>query len=143
MCGELHSHAVTQTGPCPATVTPCACAYGCEIALQVGPTPQETSELQVKLLSGLLPKLWLKLGLLALRHAAALARLRERLLQHIELTEAGKLCIRVVRGWRGAAIPSAGMVAAADDFHRGLQRRQKQLLLQSWQAWARHRRYEP
>ena len=109
--------------------------------LQVGPTSKETSELQVKLLSSLLPKLWLKLGLAALKHAAAVARLRQRLLGHVRLSEAGKLSNLVVRAWKAAAVPSLDMVAAAEGFYWEMWQRQKLRLVRAWQAWAQRHRY--
>ena len=113
------------------------------LLLQVGPTSKETSELQVTLLSNLLPKLWLKLGLAALKHAAALARLRQRLLGHVRLSEAGKLSILIVRAWRLAAVPSLDMVAAAEGLYWEMWQRQKQRLVRAWQAWAQQHRYRP
>lgn len=110
---------------------------------QVGPPSQESSELQVKLLSALLPKLWLKLGLAAIQHGVALARLQQRLLAHIELTEVGKLCIAAARRWKAAAVPSPQEVAAAESHWRSLQQRQKRRLVRAWQTFAQHRRWGP
>ncbi|GAB4821794.1 hypothetical protein N2152v2_008840 [Parachlorella kessleri] len=109
---------------------------------KVGPTSKETSELQVKLLSSLLPKLWLKLGLAALKHAAALTRLRQRLLGHVGLSEAGKLSILVVRAWKEAAVPSQDMLAVAEGFYWEMWQRKKSRVVQGWQAWAQQHRLQ-
>lgn len=95
-----------------------------------------TSELQIKLLSELQPKLWQKLCFLALQHAAAAERLHEQLLVRIELTEAGKLCIELMRRWRTAAIPTAEMVVAANDFHARAKQRAVHRAVLAWRDWA-------
>lgn len=105
------------------------------------PTP-EASELQVQLLSSLRQKLLLKLGLAALRQAAAAAALRRRLLGHVASLAAADLCRTALLGWHAAAVPSPQQEAAALGLARQHQLRRQRAQLVAWRQWAAHRAWQ-
>lgn len=100
-----------------------------------GPTP-EASELQLQLLSSLLHKLLLKLGLAALRHAAAVARLRKRLLAHAAALADADICRAAMLAWQQVAVPSEQQTAAGAALARTLNARQQHAQLMAWREWA-------
>lgn len=102
-----------------------------------GPTP-EASELQVQLLSSLLHKVLLKLGLAALRQAAAAARLRTRLLAHAAAIADVGMRRAVVLAWKEAAIPSEQQAAAGAALAQTLHARRQHAQYLAWREWAAH-----
>ncbi len=90
----------------------------------------------MQLLSSLLPKVLLKLGLAALRQAAAAARLRTRLLAHAAALAGDDMRRAVVQAWREAAIPSEQQAAAGATLARTLRVRQQHAQLLAWHEWA-------
>eukprot|EP00887_Chlorella_sp_A99_P006536 scaffold3.g6536.t1 len=109
---------------------------------KVGPATHEASQLQVRLLSSLLAKLRLKLGLAALRHAAALARLRAQLTVRLAASEADAMALRCLVGWRSAAVPSPQQTEAGAALIARTQRRAQRQQLREWRRWARHRAWQ-
>ncbi|PSC76642.1 hypothetical protein C2E20_0664 [Micractinium conductrix] len=105
------------------------------------PTP-EASELQVQLLGSLQQRLLQKLGLAALRQAAAAARLQRRLLAHVAAQGEGDLCCLMLQSWHAVAVPSQEQEAAAASFSRELCHRQQRMQLAAWRQWAAHRAWQ-
>ncbi|KAL4458779.1 hypothetical protein ABPG75_013644 [Micractinium tetrahymenae] len=99
---------------------------------KVGGPTQEASEVQVQLLTSLLHKLLLKLGLAVLRLAAASARLRRRLLAHAAALTNADTSRAVVLAWREAAVPSEQQTAAGTALAQTLHTRRQRAQMLAW-----------
>ena len=114
----------------------------CVPPLQVAAPTPEASELQVQLLGSLQQRLLQKLGLAALRQAAAAARLQRRLLAHVAAQGEGDLCCLMLQSWHAVAVPSQEQEAATASFSRELCHRQQRMQLAAWRQWAAHRAWQ-
>lgn len=114
----------------------------CPPIAQVAWPTAETSELQVQLLGSLSEKLLLKLGLGVLRQAVTAARLRRRLLHHVDLLAAVILKRSALCGWHAAAVPTPQQEADAAALAKRLSEQRQRAQLAAWQQWAAHRTWQ-